>query len=171
MSLTFRYGALLMLVVLAACSREEREPVIEEPDYTEPTVIDTDRLDAFDYADPRNLDNPQSLLAERVIYFEFDRSEVLPRYREVLAAHGAFLRANPDYAASLEGHADERGTREYNLALSERRGNSVRDLLNVQGAATRQLNVVAYGEERPVSTCPNESCWSQNRRVEIVYGR
>jgi peptidoglycan-associated lipoprotein len=69
----------------------------------------------------------------------------------------------------LEGHADERGTPEYNLALGERRGKSVANLMRAQGASDGQISIVSFGEEKPVSLCNNESCWSQNRRVRIVY--
>jgi len=83
--------------------------------------------------------------------------------------HATYLSAHPGAQVTLEGHADERGTREYNLGLGERRGNSVRDALLAQGANARQIDVVSYGEERPVCRESDESCWWQNRRVEILY--
>ncbi|MEM9303640.1 MAG: peptidoglycan-associated lipoprotein Pal [Pseudomonadota bacterium] len=159
---------------LAACASKEpapTEPV--EPEPTRPTTPPpvVDRVNPNDYSDPRNLTEPDSLLSKRVIYFDFDQSTIRSEFRAILAAHGEFLSTNPNYSATLEGHADERGTREYNLGLGERRANAVLGVLDVQGASGSQLSDVSYGEERPVSTCSEERCWSQNRRVEIVYTR
>jgi peptidoglycan-associated lipoprotein len=88
---------------------------------------------------------------------------------EMLKCHGKWLSANPGARISLEGHADERGTREYNLGLGERRGNAVRDMLLANGGRSEQVAVVSYGEERPICTDSDESCWGKNRRAEIVY--
>lgn len=159
---------------LVACA--SKEPVPEprpEPERPAPVITrpETDVVDPRDNTDPRNLTNAESLLSKRVIYFDFDQSTIRPEFRDILAAHGRFLAANDSYAATLEGHADERGTREYNLGLGERRANAVSDVLDVQGASSRQLTTVSYGEERPVATCSEERCWSRNRRVEIVYTR
>ena len=79
------------------------------------------------------------------------------------------MSANPTAKMVLEGHADERGTPEYNLALGERRGQSVANLMKAQGASDSQISVVSFGEEKPVALCNDESCWSENRRVRIVY--
>ena len=86
-----------------------------------------------------------------------------------MLAHGRFLASHQTAQVTLEGHADERGTREYNIALGERRSMAVADLMRAQGASAGQIRTVSYGEERPVATCHDEECWSQNRRVEIVY--
>ena len=125
--------------------------------------------DPRDYSDARNFDNPESLLSKRVIYFDFDKSTVRPEYRDIVAAHARYLASNPNAMVTLEGHADERGTREYNLGLGERRGNSVMDLMSAQGARGSQMVVVSYGEERPTCRVSDEDCWSMNRRVEVVY--
>ncbi|MBY6205753.1 peptidoglycan-associated lipoprotein Pal [Halomonas denitrificans] len=168
---------LMMIValslVLAACSRETREtpPETDPGDQTTmPTdPVEVDRVDPADYADSRNLDNPDSLLSQREIYFEFDRSDVQPQYLPIIRAHAAYLRANSSARVLLEGHADERGSREYNLGLGERRGNSVLDLMRAEGVAGNQVEVVSYGEERPVCRQTSDACWERNRRVEIVY--
>ncbi|MDP1709205.1 MAG: peptidoglycan-associated lipoprotein Pal [Gammaproteobacteria bacterium] len=115
------------------------------------------------------LDDPSSPLSRRVIYFDLDSSEVRQEDRATVSAHARYLASTPNAAVAVEGHADERGSREYNLALGERRGNSVRQLLLAEGAATKQLQVVSYGEEKPVAIGHDESAWQQNRRVEIVY--
>ncbi len=138
---------------------------------TKPTtdVTTAAALDPRDYTDARNFDNSESLLSKRVIYFDFDKSEVKSEYRAIVAAHAAYISAHNSARVTLEGHADERGTREYNLGLGERRGNAVSGLLSAAGAMGSQLDVVSYGEERPVCRVSDENCWWQNRRVEIVY--
>lgn len=104
-----------------------------------------------------------------VIYFDYDRSSIRSEYGEVLQAHGAWLAAHPGQAVRLEGHADERGTPEYNLALGSRRANAVVQALTALGAGNAQLNAVSLGEERPAAEGANEIAWSKNRRVELVY--
>lgn len=115
------------------------------------------------------LENPNSLLATRVIYFDYDQSTVRADYLDVISAHADYLAANPQVVVRLEGHADERGTREYNLGLGENRANAVRSLMMAQGVADNQLVVVSYGEERPSTYEHNEEAWALNRRVELIY--
>jgi peptidoglycan-associated lipoprotein len=115
------------------------------------------------------LDDPNSPLATRIIYFEYDSSDIRPEFRSTVEAHGAFMAANPNVVVTLEGHADERGSREYNLALGERRAESVRRQMAILGASGSQFRVVSYGEERPAIDGHDEYAWSQNRRVEIIY--
>lgn len=172
MKTALRLTALLMLVaVLAACARDVREPppAPEPPPPPPPPVVEVDRLDPRDFTDARNLDNPDSLLSQRTIYFEFDRSNVRPQFMAIVDAHAAFIRSNPRARVILEGHTDERGSREYNLGLGERRGSSVQDLLVASGVPARQIEVVSFGKERPVCRQSNEDCWQRNRRTEIVY--
>ncbi|MDC0661979.1 peptidoglycan-associated lipoprotein Pal [Marinobacter sp. SS21] len=102
-------------------------------------------------------------------YFDFDTSEIKPAAREVLIAHARYLAANPGQQVRLEGHADERGTKEYNLALGERRANAVQRFLIVNGATRGQLETVSYGEEKPEVMGSSESSWAQNRRVELIF--
>lgn len=172
MNIALRFIALVLLAALvAACAREtveEPEPPEPEPP-AEPAEPETEPLDPRDFGDARNLDNPDSVLSQRLIYFEFDRSNVRSQFRPIIEAHAEYLDANPGARVTLEGHADERGSREYNLGLGERRGNSVDDLLRAGGASSNQLEVVSYGEERPVCRNSDEDCWERNRRVEIVY--
>jgi peptidoglycan-associated lipoprotein len=104
-----------------------------------------------------------------VVYFDLDRSEIKPEFQAQIACHAEYLRQFPDARVTLEGNADERGSREYNLGLGERRGNAVDSALSAAGASSSQLNVVSYGEERPVCREHSEACWAKNRRVEIVY--
>jgi peptidoglycan-associated lipoprotein len=162
--------AIPLVAALAAC---QPKPKPEEPTAAPaptPAPVTTEAApDPQDYTDARNFDNPESLLSKRVIYFDFDKSVVKPEYRPILSAHSAYLAAHSGARVTLEGHADERGTREYNLGLGERRGNAAMGLMSAQGARGNQLNVVSYGEERPVCRVSDEDCWGQNRRVEIVY--
>jgi peptidoglycan-associated lipoprotein len=116
-----------------------------------------------------NDSSPSNLLNTRVIYFDFDRSKVRAEFNDVIAAHAEYLANNPGAMMKLEGHADERGSREYNIGLGERRGNSVARHLGLQGASRGQLDVVSYGEERPASMGHDKASWQLNRRVEIIY--
>ncbi len=115
------------------------------------------------------LENPESLLSTKVIYFDLDSSDIKAESRDVIRAHAAYLAATPSAKVLLEGHGDERGTREYNLALGERRAKSVRMVLTAEGAPSDQVTIISYGEERPASDVHDESGWSLNRRVEFIY--
>lgn len=115
------------------------------------------------------LDNPEGPLSQRLVYFDFDSSEIREDYRPMVEAHAAYLADHPEASVTLEGHTDERGTREYNLALGERRCESVQRMMVLLGAQPEQIQTVSYGEERPAADGHDESAWSQNRRVEIVY--
>lgn len=110
----------------------------------------------------------KQLLAKRTVYFEFDSSTLVGENLEIVQAHGQHLAASKT-KVSLEGHADERGTREYNLALGERRGQSVERVMRALGVGSDRVKVVSFGEEKPVVKGSDESAWSKNRRVEIVY--
>lgn len=105
---------------------------------------------------------------ENVVYFDFDQSTLTPQSRALLLAHADRLKG-ASASVRLEGHADERGSREYNMALGERRANAVRDFLSVQGVNPSTLEVISYGEERPAVSGSGESSWAQNRRVEVKY--
>ncbi|MCW5570401.1 MAG: peptidoglycan-associated lipoprotein Pal [Steroidobacteraceae bacterium] len=109
------------------------------------------------------------LLSKRIIYFEFDRAELKPEDETLIAAHARYLASHPGTRVRLEGHTDERGTREYNIGLGERRAQTVRRALLLQGVAETQVATVSYGEERPAAAGSDEVAWAQNRRVEIVY--
>ncbi len=104
-----------------------------------------------------------------IVYFEFDRSEIRPEFNEMLAAHGRYLNGVPTATVRLEGHADERGSREYNIGLGERRALAVRQVLMLSGAQASQVTTVSYGEERAAVFGSDEESYSRNRRVELVY--
>ena len=177
MKTTWRFLlALSIAMAISACKTTEPEPEpVTEPE-SAPVVVEEATTQAApdprDYTSSRaveNFDNPESLLSKRVIYFDFDKSEVKSEYRAIVAAHAAYISSHRSARVTLEGHADERGTREYNLGLGERRGNAISGLLSAGGAMGSQLDTVSYGEERPVCRVSDENCWWQNRRVEIVY--
>jgi peptidoglycan-associated lipoprotein len=109
------------------------------------------------------------LMQQLVVYFDYDEAEILPEFNALLQAHGQFLAQNPNSQLRLEGHADERGSREYNIGLGELRSQAVRRILMLQGATSQQLTTVSYGEERPAQTGSDEESWRLNRRVELVY--
>src|ERR1700733_14854750 len=109
------------------------------------------------------------ILAKRIIYFDFDSSEIKGEGPGVVAAHARYLGANSTVRVRLEGHTDERGSREYNIGLGERRAQAVRRALLLQGATETQLSTVSYGAERPAAAGHDETAWAKNRRVEVVY--
>lgn len=111
----------------------------------------------------------RDLLSQTIIFFDFDQSSIKPEFRDVLTAHAANLAANPGMSLRLEGHADERGSREYNIGLGERRAQAVKRALMLNGVSSGTLNTISYGEEKPMVQGTGESSWSQNRRVELVY--
>jgi peptidoglycan-associated lipoprotein len=106
---------------------------------------------------------------ERVFYFEFDDTQIKQSDLTALEMHADILRNNPERAIVIEGHADERGTREYNLALGERRANAIRSFLAAAGVSSTQMETVSYGEERPVDPGHSEDAWARNRRAVLVY--
>jgi peptidoglycan-associated lipoprotein len=108
-------------------------------------------------------------LATRIVYFDFDSSEIKGAGTDIVAAHAKYLAAHTGTRVRLEGHTDERGSREYNIGLGERRAQAVRRALLLQGATDAQISTVSYGEERPAVSGHDEAAWAKNRRVEIVY--
>lgn len=168
------------LAILFACSSTEEKPddiVVEDQSEAVNEAAGADSgagakaygagEDSRTAIDPLN--DPSSHLSVRIIYFAYDSSEVRPEFRPAIEAHARYLADNPNTIVTLEGHADERGSREYNLALGENRANSVKRQLSLLGASAGQIRTVSYGEERPAVDGHDESAWSQNRRVVIVY--
>lgn len=177
MSIRFALVLLFAIFMVGCSSTEEKkdEAVVEDlgatstSNATDTSETQTHAAQQEGRSDMSALDDPNSPLATRIIYFDFDSSEVRSDYRAVVDAHAAFLAAHPNVSITLEGHADERGSREYNLALGERRAQSVKQQMTIQGVNASQISTVSYGEERPAVDGHDEYAWSQNRRVEIVY--
>ncbi len=178
--------ALLVMLGLAGCAATQpevqQEPEAEpEPEMTEEEARAAAEAEeearAMGGADcpptcdfPRDaIEDPDSALADRVIYFAFDSSTVESEYMEIVQRHAAYLSQYPGVEVRVEGHTDERGSREYNIGLGSRRAESVSRLLQVNGAASSQIETISYGEEVPAVDGHNEEAWSKNRRVELVY--
>jgi peptidoglycan-associated lipoprotein len=115
------------------------------------------------------LRDPNNILSKRVIYFEYDSYVVKDEYRAIIDAHAKYLAANKAARVTLQGHTDERGTREYNIALGQKRADAVKKLMLLLGATEMQVETVSFGKEKPKTDGHDESAWSQNRRVEIVH--
>ena len=167
-------AAALMFVGCATtetAQEEEPAPVVE----TEPSTTDRPEdadITGADRARPwtgHPLEDPDSLLYTKVIHFDFDRSEIKPEWRDIVVAHGNYLAQNPSVMVTIEGHCDERGSREYNIGLGERRANAVRQILLAQGVMPDQITTISYGEEQPVALGSDEVSWAQNRRAVFVY--
>ena len=157
--------ATLLVAGMAACAKKAVKT--EAPVESAP-VAQTKPSDTGGKYKVGDLDS-DSCLRQRVVYFDLDQTVIKSEFQAQISCHAAYLRQFPNARVTLEGHADERGTREYNLGLGERRGNAVQSAISSAGASGGQLNVVSYGEERPVDRGHDESAWAKNRRVEIVY--
>jgi peptidoglycan-associated lipoprotein len=107
--------------------------------------------------------------ADRIVYFDFDQADIRPESQTIIESNARYLAGNPRIITQLEGHTDDRGSREYNIALGERRANAVRQVMSAMGVPSQQIRVVSYGEERPAASGPDEQSYALNRRVEIVY--
>jgi len=175
-------GLAIVLFALGGCATEPKptptetvQPAVEAPattTETQPAEMSSAESSGLSAAEPVQmdpLDDPSSPLAQRVVYFDFDKSAIRPEFRDQIVAHGEYLGSHPSTRVRLEGHCDERGTRAYNLALGERRAKAVRDLLLLTGASSRQIETISYGEERPAVEGHNEAAWAKNRRVVFDY--
>jgi peptidoglycan-associated lipoprotein len=147
------------------------KPPEQPPPPPAQTTTDTNAVDnANASADETATQGPSGeLLSKRIVYFDFDSAEIRADSQTVVAAHARYLAGAPAQKVRLEGHADERGSREYNIGLGERRAQSVRRALMLQGVAESQITTVSYGEERPAVAGSDEQAYAANRRVEIVY--
>ncbi len=166
MNATTRVLMTAMLCMAAvACSKKVKET---PPPVTTPTTPTTPVETTPGAYGPEDLDT-DACLRQRVVYFDFDQETIRPEFQAQMACHAKYLRDRPSARMTLEGNADERGSREYNMGLGERRGNAVSSALQANGGSASQMNVVSYGEERPTCTQSTEDCWAKTRRVEIVY--
>ena len=176
MSIRLLY-AIALACLLTGCGKDQ----VKEDVPAEVTDLSADSVDSSEEAAKAygtdsessstfsELDDPQSPLSVRIIYFEYDSSEIRSDYRSAIEAHSLYLQKNPNTTITLEGHADERGSREYNLALGEQRAKAVKQQMLLLGASSDQIRLVSYGEERPATDGHDDYSWQQNRRVEILY--
>ena len=177
--------ALLAVLALGGCAATppqvdegaEGETMAEGTGAEGATAAGADQATAMGGADcpptcnfTRNaIEDPESTLSNKVIYFEFDSSKVQDQYMPIIQRHAAYLAQYPGVEVRVEGHTDERGSREYNIGLGARRAESVSRLLQVNGASSAQIETISYGEEVPAVEGHDEQAWSKNRRVELVY--
>ena len=171
MKTQLKFALLLTAVLLSACNKKVKEEPVD-PNAGSNTSGQANTGDqgsaiveegAFG---PSDLDS-NTCLRQRVVYFDYDQDMLKPEYQAIVACHAKYLRDRPGARMRLEGHADERGTREYNMALGERRANAVKEFLVLQGVSGGLIEVISYGEERAASYGSNEGAWSLNRRVEL----
>jgi peptidoglycan-associated lipoprotein len=164
-------------VMLAGCAgagskRQPTEPSAEPIDTTDTTRAPSSsgtQSSMFDANMNPYVPGSSNRLLPRTYYFDYDRSLLKQEDLASLEMHATVLRSNPDRSVVIEGHADERGTREYNLALGERRSDAIRTFLMSAGVSQRQIEMVSYGEERPEDPGHDEAAWSRNRRAILIY--
>ena len=118
---------------------------------------------------PPELTDPKSILSKRNIYFDYDRYDVKAEYKDLVTAHAKFLANNRQFTVLVQGNTDERGSREYNLALGQKRADSIKKMLVMMGAREDQVEAVSLGEEKPRAEGANEAAWAENRRGDILY--
>ncbi len=168
--------------ILSGCSstEEKKEGLLNGADADASTsgYSDGSLLGGEEFGNNANVDalglgpefrDPNNPLSKGIIYFRYDSSQIKPEFVQVVAAHSEYLKNHPSRNVILEGHADERGSREYNIALGEQRAKSIARMMKMQGVNSRQLEIVSYGEEKPDSDGMDETSWQLNRRVEVVY--
>jgi len=175
-------SSIVLAAFLAACSskavKEEPKAAVEDksptaqvvekaPAKEAPAATATPVTEQKPTVNP--LKDPNNILSKRSIYFDFDKDEVKSEYRPLVEAHAKYLNEHADAKVALQGNADERGSREYNLALGQKRAVAVKKVMNVLGVNDKQIETVSYGEEKPRCAERNEACWAQNRRDDIVY--
>jgi peptidoglycan-associated lipoprotein len=175
----FRYFivALSILTIVGCSSKGEVKPEDAAAQNTTTIINDganTRGTDSSDINGDKLYDGSASgsvyMPTEKVVYFDYDQSDIRTgRDRSLVEEHAAYLAKNANVGARLEGHADERGSREYNLALGESRANTVKHMLSILGVSDEQMTVLSYGEESPAATGHDETSWQLNRRVEFVY--
>ncbi len=159
----------LLAAVLAGCAAN-----IPDPERTDDSAGGSDSADTSGYGGGPSMDGEDvasdlDVEMGMLIYFDFDQSDLKPEYADLLARHAGRLSNSSRAKVRLEGHADERGSREYNIGLGERRSQAVRRMLLIQGASSNQISTVSFGEERPAAMGSDEDSYALNRRVEIKY--
>jgi len=171
--------AVTMSALFAACSTtptDEQKPadVADKGSPTKPGAS-TSRVAPVDVTGKPSasgvnpLKDPNNVLSKRVIYFDFDRFDIKEEYRPIVEAHARYLRDNPGSKVLIQGNADERGSREYNVGLGQRRSDSVKKMMTLLGVKDAQIESVSLGEEKPACSEHSEDCWAKNRRGEVLY--
>jgi peptidoglycan-associated lipoprotein len=163
-----RLFAILSLTLLAACSSQPPAPEQSGAGVEDRSGRDLVNQVGGQYS-PERLKDPKSPLSKREIFFDLDSYAIRGEFKPLIEQHAKFLQANPKYKMLIQGNADERGSREYNLALGQKRAEAVKKALQLLGASEAQVEAVSLGKEKPRCTEATEECWAQNRRADILY--
>ena len=163
-----------LIVLLSACASQTTQPEVEDLAGGAGTGSGLGGSDLVGSGSGRpgyfsQLQDPNSILSQRSVFYDYDSYTVTSEYRELVLSHAKFLRDHADASVILQGNTDDRGSREYNLALGQRRADSVRNMMTLSGARDGQIESVSLGEEKPRALGQGESTWSQNRRTDIIY--
>ena len=177
--------SIILTAFLAACSSTQvkEEPKAAVEDKSPVTKVEPKPAEPIKTAEPapttapiteaptsvNPLKDPNNILSKRSVYFDYDKDDIKAEYRPLLEAHAKYLTSHADAKIAVQGNTDERGSREYNLALGQRRSVAVKKVLNVLGVGDKQIETVSYGEEKPQSTGHDEASWAKNRRADIIY--
>lgn len=163
-----------LIVLLSACASQTTQPEVDDLTAGAGAGAGSGGSDLMGSGSGRpsyfsQLQDPNSILSKRSVYYDYDSYTVKNEYRELVLSHARFLRDNASASVILQGNTDDRGSREYNLALGQRRADSVRNMMTLGGARDEQIESVSLGEEKPRALGHGESAWSQNRRTDILY--
>jgi peptidoglycan-associated lipoprotein len=163
--------SVFMICLLSACASQKTQPtaeVVERSIGADENAAATSGL-ASGGPTFHSLQDPNNILSQRTVYYDYDSYTVKNEYRELVLAHARYLRDNPNASVLLQGNTDERGSREYNLALGQRRADNVKNMMTLAGARDAQIESVSLGEEKPRVMSHDESSWAENRRTDILY--
>lgn len=161
--------AAISILFVGCAQKTIPDPEPSDTTYGDEASATTDSMGDDAYGEGEYMYDPSAGELQMVIYFEFDSSEVRAQDQDLVSRHAMQLGNNPGARVRLEGHADERGSREYNIALGERRANTIKRFLQAEGVSAAQIDTISYGEERPVALGQGEASWAQNRRGVLVY--
>jgi peptidoglycan-associated lipoprotein len=164
--------AVCMVLALAACaSQKAKEAPTSEvtPTPTHPGQGAQSQAVSSQPVAMNPLNDPSNILYKKSVYYAFDKYNIEPQYMPIVEAHAGYIKSHPDAAVRLEGNCDERGSREYNLALGQRRADGVKSAMELLGVADKQIETVSWGSEKPKAPGHDEAAWAQNRRTDIVY--
>ncbi len=171
---------ILLASIISACAsshvKEQPKPAetVTAPKQEAPAVKENNQEATSSSASQNTLEvnpltDPSNILSKRSVYFDFDKYEIKPEFRDLIEAHAKYLNSHPALSVRIEGNADERGSREYNLALGQERAVSVRKALNLLGVSDKQIETVSNGKEKPKASGHDEASWAENRRSDIFY--
>jgi len=171
------YPLIACAVLLGACATtsDEQKPGAQAPVESKPSAVESKPVAKVEAPKPTAsspfaaLKDPSNILSKRSVYFDYDKFDVKDEYRKLVEAHAKFLKDNPSAKMLVQGNADDRGSREYNVGLGQRRSDSVKKMLTLLGAREDQIESVSLGEEKPVCTEASEGCWAKNRRGDMLY--